>query len=273
MPVAKTVTLAQAKAAQQTAKENETSQTQKAQENTSQPTTQHHTPDIREKVEPSEQQLQEEEKKALAILEAQDGEDPDEKKAREIKQKIAEEKAEKSKRKPSTSRKSKGLKDRKCERCEVIITPKDPRTRMCKACAKKAFDESKSSGGQARALDQKETEEKLRPFLRLGLNLKESCLEAEVGYSTILEKTKTWTNFAEFIERHQNYAIIKAKRNIFNNLGANDKETVGTSKWLLERRRPNEYGPKVDITGSLNHIEQLSPEKQAILAALIAQRQ
>lgn len=262
MPVAKTVTIEQAKATQQ--------QTAAARETQNSP--QNLFPDAGKKEDPPEEQMQEEEKKALAILESQDEEDPDEVKAREIKAKLEAKKAEKPKRKPSTSRKSKGMKERKCERCDTRIIPKDPRTRMCKECAKKAFNESKSRGGLANAWDQKEVEEKLRPFLRLGLNLKEAALEAEVGYQTLFEKMKTWQNFAEFIERHQNYAIIKAKRNIFNNLGANDKETVATSKWLLERRRPNEYGPKVGITGTLNHIEQLNPEKQAILAALIAQR-
>jgi len=220
MPVAKTVTLAQAKAAQQTAatKGNEPNPTQKTPEKPTQPTTQNHIPDTSEIVEPTEEQLEEEERKALAILEAQDEEDPDEKQARETKAKLEAEKAEKQKRKPSTSRKSKGLKERKCERCDTRIIPKDPRTRMCKPCAKKAFDESKSRGGLSNAWNQKDVEEKLRPFLRLGLNLKEACLEAEVGYQTVFEKMKTWPNFADFIERHQNYAIIKAKRNIFNNL-------------------------------------------------------
>lgn len=95
MPVAKTVTLAQAKAAQQTAKAkgNEPNTTQKAPENPTQPITQNHIPDTSEMVEPTEEQLQEEERKALALLEAQDEEDPDEKKAREAKEKRAAEKA------------------------------------------------------------------------------------------------------------------------------------------------------------------------------------
>jgi hypothetical protein len=40
--------------------------------------------------------------------------------------------------------------------------------------------------------NKEDTKEKLRPFLRMGLNLREACLEAEVGYHTILEKKKTW---------------------------------------------------------------------------------
>lgn len=196
MPVAKTVTLAQAKAAQQTAaaKGNEPNATQKAPEKPTQPTTHNHIPEIREMVEPTEEQLEEEERKALAILEAQDEEDPDEKQARETRERIAAEKEAKKneKRKPSTSRKSKGLQKRKCERCKNDIQPKDPRTRFCMPCANIVKKEKAQAGGGRPPADQDTYQEKLRPFLRLGLNLKEACLEAEVGYATVLEKTKTW---------------------------------------------------------------------------------
>lgn len=70
-----------------------------------------------------------------------------------------------------------------------------------------------------------------------------------------------------------NYAIIKAKRNIFAALGEKNDETVKTSRWLLERKRPEEYGSNLNLTGEINHVDRLSPEKQAALEALIKLRQ
>lgn len=115
----------------------------------------------------------------------------------------------------------------------------------------------------------------MRPFLRIGLNLKEACLEAEIGYSTVQEKKREWIGFADFIERHQNYAIIKAKRNIFEiNSGGKEniygpKEIARTSRWLLERRRPNEYGPRVNLGGAVATVE-LDTKKKALMGALLA---
>lgn len=72
-----------------------------------------------------------------------------------------------------------------------------------------------------------------------------------------------------------NYSILKAKRNIFD-INANPesgvKEIGKNSRWILERRRPDEYGNKVQIAGSLTHIDSLSEDKKQILQALIASR-
>jgi hypothetical protein len=124
-------------------------------------------------------------------------------------------------------------------------------------------------------LDREKTEEKLRPFLRLGFNLEESCLEAELGYSTIKEKLKTWEGFSDFVERHQNYSILKAKRNIFainGDLTKHGAVEVGkNSRWLLERRRPDEYGPKVTFDTNPGG-SSLDPEKEKIMQQLLASR-
>lgn len=230
-------------------------------------------------------QQEEEEEELLAQYQEEDEEeDHDQKAAREAREKIqGKEKktpAQKKKEYPSIQKRAKARKvegkkgvARPCKRCKTPHTFADSRSKYCPKCAKIIAAEAAMEGGHMHGLVQKEVEEKLRPFLRIGLNLKESCLEAELVYSTIVEKKKEWNGFSDFIERHMNYPIIKAKRNIFAiNSDAQKwgvKETAKTSRWLLERRRPNEFGPKVQLEGTVL-TAQLDENKQAIMNALLA---
>jgi hypothetical protein len=234
------------------------------------------------KPEPAKEVLEAEERKALDILAAQDEPDPDEVKAQEAKAAIAAKKAmtpkEKKKAYPSTRNRNrkcvgKANETRPCHLCQKPWHAADPRAKYCPECVPKILIDCGRRGGESHAFTQDDIEERLRPFLRIGLNLKEACLECEIDYGNIVEKKKLWPGFAEFIERQQNYTAIKAKRNLFANLAANDKETVATSKWLLERRRPDEYGSKISLEGNITTTENLSEEKRMILQALIASRQ
>lgn len=78
------------------------------------------------------------------------------------------------------------------------------------------------------------------------------------------------------MERHKNYSILKAKRNIFAING--DLKTYGAvevgknSRWLLERRRPDEYGPRVNIDTTPGGSSTLDPEKEKIMQQLLASR-
>lgn len=236
-------------------------------------------------IDPPKEIMEQEEKELLKKYEEQDNEpDPDVVAAQKVKEANAIENAktpqEKKKEYPSnknrerTSHGKKG-KTRPCEMCQKPHEFGDPRSKYCPVCAKIVAAKAAMEGGTGKVLKQSEIEEKLRPFLRIGLNLKEACLEAEVSYTTIVEKKKEWIGFADFIERHQNYAIIKAKRNIYEiNAGGKEnpygpKEIARTSRWLLERRRPNEYGPRVNVAGTVATAE-LDDKKKALMGALLA---
>jgi len=238
-------------------------------------------PDIKPGIieEPTEEQLEEETKKIIEAIDTED-KDQDQEDAKVIKEKLAEIKArtprERKKESPANKyrkRKSYGKWPRPCHRCQKDFSPADIRARYCQPCGKiVAAEAGRDKGGQPPLL-QEDVEERLRPFLRLGLNLKESCLEAELGYQTIVEKKKVWHWFAEFIERHKNFSIIKAKRAIYDAVSDKlHKENNSTAKWLLERRRSEEYGTKVEVKWNLNYTEELSEEKKLLLTELLARR-
>lgn len=253
MPNIKPITLAQAKA--------RTAETQEKQENVTKP---------REKVTESEEILIQEEAQALEKLAKQDEEETqdqiDLRKAKEMKEKIQAKKN--APRKPSTSRKSRWWKKpRPCERCKKTIEPKDSRTRFCHDCANKVKAEIAKLKAWRPRMVRSEVEEKLRPFLRIWLTLREACLEAEISHTSVCDYMKEWEWFRDFIERHQNYMVIKARRNIFANIGANDKETVATSKWYLEKKRSDEFWNKLSVDAKVDS-RIISPEKEQALEEL-----
>lgn len=269
----KKISIAEAKALAEKAKQ---------QKENPQPPPEENTPSI----DPPKEIMEQEEQELLRKYEEQDNEpDPDVVAAQKVKEanaiQNAKTPAQKKKEYPANVKRSqrpsngKAGKVRPCAMCQKPHEFGDPRSKYCPICAKIVAAEAALEGGTGKALKQSEVEEKLRPFLRIGLNLKEACLEAEYDYGNIIEKKKEWKGFADFIERHQNYAIIKAKRNIFEiNSGGKDnvygpKEIARTSRWLLERRRPNEYGPRVSVAGTVATAE-LDDKKKALMGALLA---
>lgn len=212
-----------------------------------------------------EKQEEQDEKELLDILDGVQEKEA----ARIVKENIAEQKHHKKKQKEHWDRKKKCK--GKCERCKKHINPKDRRTLHCPECGKIVAAE-KAKLWWRPPLDQEETQEKLRPFLRLDYNLKEACLECELSYGTIQEKLKTWDGFADFVERHRNFASLKAKKVLVKNLMDGSEKSIDTAKWLLQRRKRDEYGDSLDVKSKSSIDISLPPQQQEALETLLLLR-
>jgi hypothetical protein len=139
-------------------------------------------------------------------------------------------------------KKGKWLGEKECPICHIFFKPRRQNQRTC--CAECGALAVQEFAWRPPEYDQADVEQKLWPFLRIWLNLKEACLECDFPYSTIQQKRTEWTWFANFIEKCQNYIVIKAKQKLFKHMSQDwwdDPQDKITTRWLLERKRPEEY--------------------------------
>lgn len=174
---------------------------------------------------------------------------------------------------------AKAGKERPCGICGVIIAPNDPRTKYCLKCGKEVAAEAARTKGGRPPMDETEVRLKLRPWLKMGLNLKQACFEAEIGYQNLVDKKKNWDGFDEFVAGCKEYAVIKAKRNL--SLILNDpksKNGFAATKFVLETLAKDEEGnpefsKHVDVTTAGKPVYgEVAPEKKSALEALLSFR-
>lgn len=92
-----------------------------------------------------------------------------------------------------------------------------------------------------------ETIEKLERAYSLGCSDLEACFYANIGKSTLYSYQKEHPEFVERKEALKEKMIFAARTVIANSLADNDKDTA---KWLLERKRKQEFSTRIENTGA-----------------------
>lgn len=116
----------------------------------------------------------------------------------------------------------------------------------------------KNKGGRPCSI-KKEKIQELKQAFCLGCTDEEACLFAGVKRSTFYDFCKRYPEFSEQKELWKKNPVLKAKKLIFDNLGADLK----TARWYLERKCKDEFSLKEEMSTGSN-----DDTKQAYLQAL-----
>lgn len=92
-----------------------------------------------------------------------------------------------------------------------------------------------------------ETIAKLEQAFSLGCTDMEACFFANIGKSALYNYQKDHPEFVERKEALKEKMIFAARTVIANSLAENDKDTA---KWLLERKRKQEFSTRIENTGA-----------------------
>lgn len=92
-----------------------------------------------------------------------------------------------------------------------------------------------------------ETIAKLEQAFSLGCTDMEACFSANIGKSALYNYQKEHPEFVERKEALKEKMIFAARTVIANSLADNDKDTA---KWLLERKRKQEFSTRIENTGA-----------------------
>lgn len=92
-----------------------------------------------------------------------------------------------------------------------------------------------------------ETLTNLEQAFSLGCTDMEACFFANIGKSALYNYQKEHPEFAERKEALKEKMIFAARTVIANSLADNDKDTA---KWLLERKRKQEFSTRIENTGA-----------------------
>lgn len=92
-----------------------------------------------------------------------------------------------------------------------------------------------------------ETIAKLEQAFSLGCTDMEACFFANIGKSALYNYQKEHPEFVERKEALKEKMIFAARTVIANSLAAQDKDTA---KWLLERKRKQEFSTRIENTGA-----------------------
>lgn len=92
-----------------------------------------------------------------------------------------------------------------------------------------------------------ETIAKLEQAFSLGCTDMEACFFANIGKSALYNYQKEHPEFVERKEALKEKMIFAARTVIANSLAENDKDTA---KWLLERKRKQEFSTRIENTGA-----------------------
>jgi hypothetical protein len=88
-----------------------------------------------------------------------------------------------------------------------------------------------------------DTVNKLKEAFAIGADVSAACFYAEISRQTFYNWCEENTNLKEEFDRLREKPVLKAYQTIAKNL-----DNVDIAKWLLEKRRKNEFGTAVDIT-------------------------
>ena len=87
----------------------------------------------------------------------------------------------------------------------------------------------------------KKTEERLKKLhecLRADMSVREACSIVDISEKTYYNWIDDDPELLQSIEIEKRYIEAKAKQNIYNDILSGN---IATSKWLLERRQPENY--------------------------------
>ena len=94
-----------------------------------------------------------------------------------------------------------------------------------------------------------ETVKKLEEAYAIGCTDTEACIFADITRQTLTTYQNANPKFLDRKKLLKETPVLKARNTVINAL----EEDVGTSKWYLERKRKDEFGPKqeIDLTGKI----------------------
>lgn len=94
---------------------------------------------------------------------------------------------------------------------------------------------------------------KLEHAFSLGCSDVEACLYADIGTTALYDYQKNNPDFTERKQQLKENPVLKARTNVMADIESGD---VDTSKWLLERKKKDEFGTKqsIDIGGQANGV-------------------
>lgn len=93
----------------------------------------------------------------------------------------------------------------------------------------------------------------------------EACTHADISESTFYAYCQAHPDFSERKEKLKKVPEIAAKKL----LAGKASESIGTARWLLERKQRDEFGAsaKMEISGSVDMNHKLSQEGMDLIAA------
>lgn len=101
---------------------------------------------------------------------------------------------------------------------------------------------------------------KLKQAFALGMNEKDACYYAEISDDTLRRYKKDHKEFCVSIERLQAKPVMKAYAVIDNALNSSD---INTARWLLERKRKDDFTTKTEIVQPEPVKVYITPEQQS----------
>jgi hypothetical protein len=99
--------------------------------------------------------------------------------------------------------------------------------------------------------------DKLVEAFALGCGDKEACLLANIGMSTLYSYQETDPAFVERKHALKENPILKARKTVMDDIG-----NVDTAKWLLERKKKDEFSLRTELTGKDGNPVELTAIKQ-----------
>ena len=87
--------------------------------------------------------------------------------------------------------------------------------------------------------------EKLAKAYRKGLNHREAAIHCGVPHSFLIDLLNYDEAFRMRAEGLQEHTVIQAKLNVAD---AVEKKQIKSSQWILERKRPEEFSTKADVS-------------------------
>lgn len=109
---------------------------------------------------------------------------------------------------------------------------------------------------------------KLEQAFAIGANVSQACYHAGIARQTYYRWIEENPELNDRINDIKERLPLKALQNIAARIETPNAVTgdIGLSKWLLERRNPNEFGEtlKLDHGGQISHVESIDPAVEAI---------
>lgn len=101
--------------------------------------------------------------------------------------------------------------------------------------------------------------EKLVKAYRAGLNHRQAAIHCGIAHSDLLEYLSYDEKFRMRAEGLQEHTIIQSKLNLAKDI---EKGKTSSSKWLLERKAPEEFSTKQDILLNGNALGESEEERE-----------
>ena len=126
---------------------------------------------------------------------------------------------------------------------------------------------SKNKGGRPwfNGQDTKVVLSKLEQAALIDAPVEEMCFYADISPASYYRFMEKNPKFREKIRLLRERLTLKSRQNIAGRIESGD---INLSKWMLERRKPSEFGEtlKLDHGGQIAHVDGFDPKIEAIRA-------